>query len=617
MKLNDVAFKTAGIKQPDADELLRLTKGDSKTWSMYANGYTMGLNQTEREKTTARVKQYKPTNIVELSAFVAAIRPSFQSMLNTFLSRNKFSFGIPVLDSLLQTPEMGSSFLVYQEQIFTVLMKAGISAPDAYTVIKAISKKKQDVIHSFRERFMEGFVPYIMTDGRTNEKGAKDAAEATWKIIEDSAAYSFNACVSGDTVVVEAGTVKDLYGFGPKLALSMNEHGHIIYNPTVDVREAGVRPLYRMTLDNGMYIDCTANHKFPVGQIQKRLDEIHIGDPIWVRSGDDTHQVAVAEIRYLRDDMTYDVEMADPYHNFVANDGIVTCNSHAYCVALDSLYSAYAKAHYPYEFYVSALRVYGEKQDKKRLAKIKNEMLQAFNIKVAVPRFGQDNRDFFVDKEHGYISDALSSTKHIAKRSAEVLYELGKNHYDYFVELLRDIVLDGTVNTRQQEILIRLSYFSDFGPEGKLLTVWDEFHNGKARFSKSHVEKTQQQRMSVLRDIETMTEGEPMSPAEKLKFETEYLGSPVSTFPQNKGQFTVIDIDTKYSPKVDLYNVSTGTTGRMKMRKYLYEEEPIEKGDTIVLEHWDRRPAYQFTNGKAEKKRDEYELWIEAFSKVS
>lgn len=61
----------------------------------------------------------------------------------------------------------------------------------------------------------------------------------------------------------------------------------------------------------------------------------------------------VASIAFVRQEDVYDIEMADPTHNFVTGSGIVTSNSHAVCVALDSLYGAFAKAHYPYEYYTS------------------------------------------------------------------------------------------------------------------------------------------------------------------------------------------------------------------------------------------------------------------------
>ena len=68
-------FARVGLPAMDVDELLAKVKNDKSVWDLYAKGFTQGLNQCEQEKATQRVMRYKPRNVVELSAFVAAIRP--------------------------------------------------------------------------------------------------------------------------------------------------------------------------------------------------------------------------------------------------------------------------------------------------------------------------------------------------------------------------------------------------------------------------------------------------------------------------------------------------------------------------------------------------------------
>ncbi len=80
--------------------------------------------------------------------------------------------------------------------------------------------------------------------------------------------------------------------------------------------------------------------------------------------------------------------------------------SHAVCVALDSLYGAYLKAHYPLEYYTTLLSHYAEKGDKDRIAQAKDEMRKGFGIRIAPCRFRQDNRDFYIDRASNTISDA-------------------------------------------------------------------------------------------------------------------------------------------------------------------------------------------------------------------
>lgn len=110
------AFNAIGQPVMSVDELLEKVKDDQKVWQLYEYGFTLGLNQCEKEKTTERVKRYRPKNVVELAAFVAAVRPGFKSMLETFVTRTPFSYGIPSLDKLLQTKEIPSSFLMYDKQ---------------------------------------------------------------------------------------------------------------------------------------------------------------------------------------------------------------------------------------------------------------------------------------------------------------------------------------------------------------------------------------------------------------------------------------------------------------------------------------------------------------------
>ena len=194
VKINREAFVRAGREMPGVGELLRLAENDRETWRMYAEGLTMGLNQVEREKTREKVMQYKPRNITKLASFVAAVRPAFKSMLPVFLSRQRFAYGIPAFDRLVQTRDMTSSFILFQEQTMKTLQYAGFSAPESYAAIKAISKKHPEKVLPLKERFLDGFAA----------KADRASAEKVWQIIEDATSYGFNAshavCVALDSL---------------------------------------------------------------------------------------------------------------------------------------------------------------------------------------------------------------------------------------------------------------------------------------------------------------------------------------------------------------------------------------------------------------------------------
>lgn len=175
-------FEKIGIEPIVPNELINLS--DSKVWDIFKNGQTVCINQCEQEKTKEKVMRYKPKNIQELSAFVAAIRPSFQSMINIFLDRESFSYNIPEFDKLIQTKEIPDSFIIYQEQIMKVLNYAGFEITECYTIMKNIAKKKVGTIEPIMDKFKKGFKEKTNTDNEHIEK--------VWQIIENSVSYCFN-----------------------------------------------------------------------------------------------------------------------------------------------------------------------------------------------------------------------------------------------------------------------------------------------------------------------------------------------------------------------------------------------------------------------------------------
>jgi DNA polymerase III alpha subunit len=475
-------FHRAGKPQPDVRELLELTDGDSKTWSMYADGMTMGLNQVEKPKTREKVMQYKPKNITELASFVAAVRPGFKSMLPLFLERQRFTYGIPAFDRLIQTREMSSSFVLFQEQTMKTLQYAGFTAPESYAAIKAIAKKKAEKVLPLKERFLQGFSEKILSEN-PDPHIAEDMSSKVWQIIEDTTDYSFNS-------------------------------------------------------------------------------------------------------------------------------------SHAVCVALDSLYGAYAKAHYPLEYYTTLLQNYASKSDKDRIALVKEEMRKGFDIRVVPCKFRQDNRDFFIDRATNSIADALMSVKHITSRVADALYTMQDDEYAYFTDLLYEMDLNHAFNATSISVLIKMGYFSEFGSTGKLLNLFHKFRDGEHRFLKTYIAKTQQSRLNILRQLETGLDDFEIPLAEQVSFEVEHYGTVLSTF-QTKRQFAVLEVDARYSPKLRLVNLATGATGLMKVRKAEFNKDPVQAGDVITLNDWEKRPAYRFIDGKAIPMADTYELWILGYTRYS
>lgn len=187
-------YKEIGIQPMSVNELLSKIKNDKDTWDIYKNGYTMCVNQCEKQASTNKVMRYKPKNISELTQFIAGIRPSFKSMYKIFENREHFDYGIKAFDNLIQDQFCSSSFILYQEHLMKVLSFAGFPMSETYTIIKAISKKKKYVIEKAKEKFIPNFAKAIIETHETeNLDIANEMANKVWKIVEDSAQYGFNS----------------------------------------------------------------------------------------------------------------------------------------------------------------------------------------------------------------------------------------------------------------------------------------------------------------------------------------------------------------------------------------------------------------------------------------
>lgn len=349
-------FNSIGQEPPTINELLKMCTPDDPAWSIYQRGCCLGVNQVEKESTASRVGKFKPTNIAELTAFVAAIRPGFASLYKRFENREHFEFGIPSLDAIIQTKEYPESYLLYQENIMAVLNYAGIPLDECYTAIKNIAKKRTEKVLAYQTAFKDGFAKRLTTEGY-DEDTIQRVGNQIWTTIEDAASYSFNA-------------------------------------------------------------------------------------------------------------------------------------SHAYCVALDSLYCAWFKAHYPLKFYEQYIRLQESKGDKDKINLAKEEAEDYFNIYFAPLRYGQDNRVIHVDEENGTLINTLGSIKGYGATVGRILYECSQHNHKLFTDVLLWLDQRG-IKEAKYKPLILIDYFKQFGNQKELLriaSIWEVFKQGNlTNFKKSNI----------------------------------------------------------------------------------------------------------------------------------
>ena len=503
--LVDKIYRRIGIPHKTVEELKDFVKNDPKTWDIYKNGYTLGVNQCEQVSSAKKMMRFQAKNISELSAWIAAIRPAFKSMYSKFESRESFSYGIPAFDKLLQTEELPQSWILYQEQSMSVLSYAGFPMDECYGIIKAIAKKHPEKVRPLKDRFIEGFKKRIVTEEGIEETQAQEMSERVWQIINDSCGYGFNS-------------------------------------------------------------------------------------------------------------------------------------AHAYCMAIDSLSCAMLKANYPYEFYEVLLQFHSDRGEKDKVGALKAEMKKAFGIQEGPYRFGEDNRKFNAIPERGIIQPSLLSIKGLSQDLANDLYELSQTkRFDNFIDLLREFDHMKSMNSAKLDTLIKLNYFSQFAPIGKLLNIVELYNKFGTRktlkesdvlslptpvqevVAKYTVKSKTQYKITdndgMLRELAELVGERQITMMMRLSWEKEFLGYCASTDQSQQGSWLVLDIDTKYSPKLSIYAIWSGEQRIVKVSKRDFQSNPLTKGDTIRLTI-EQRPKAKLVDGQWIKDESVKEDWLKYYSVV-
>lgn len=294
-------------------------------------------------------------------------------------------------------------------------------------------------------------------------------------------------------------------------------------------------------------------------------------------------------------------------------------SSHAYSVALDSVYGAYLKAKYPLEYYAVVLNIY--EGNTAQTGKIMKE-LSHFNINVEQIKFGKSKGLYSADHGTNSIFKGIASIKSMNAKVADELFELSSrtNHTD-FLDLLVEITHTTIANKTHMETLIRLDFFSEFGHRDRLLAIYQAFKEGKGiKYDKGYIEKTRIKRLEALRELMNTIMEQPLSKVdlfETIAFEKDVLGYAITKMPEvSKNLSLVIDINKKYTPKVTLYQIATGNEFVVKVAKKKFytqneEDDLLYIGDVIQIIEVTEKPAWKMVDGNFEKDETRSEAHLE------
>ena len=111
--------------------------------------------------------------------------------------------------------------------------------------------------------------------------------------------------------------------------------------------------------------------------------------------------------------------------------------NHSVPYSMIGLFIGWLRYYHKIELLTSALNVYVDNNEK--MSNIK-EYIKSQGIEIKGIKFGKSKAQYFMDKDENAIYQGISSIKYCNDQIADELYELSKNHYDNFVDLLSDIV---------------------------------------------------------------------------------------------------------------------------------------------------------------------------------
>ena len=311
--------------------------------------------------------------------------------------------------------------------------------------------------------------------------------------------------------------------------------------------------------------------------------------------------------------------------------------SHSLSYAYDSLYGAYLKSHYPLEYYTIALNYYNG--DEERTTRLIGE-LQVFGISLRPIRFRYSSAKYNLNRDTREIYKGIESVRYMNRNVANEMYSLRKRSYGDFVSVLKDLDSETSLNARQLDILIRLDFFAEFGDINFLLKTAElyEKYGGNVQVKKEklvsdgiELDKIRpfagNETEKMFMKVDTFTFLQKMCEnshtiqrklCDKVKDQVEFLGYVDITGQQYSGFGAVLDVDTKYSPKVKMFSMKNGTTMECKIEKAVFRKNKIEKGDLIRIVKTESKPKSQKNeNGDWEPIPGTKEIWIKKYQKVT
>jgi DNA polymerase III subunit alpha len=205
LKMDFLGLRTLSTLQRAADlvkkhrgvelDLEKLPLEDPKVFAVFQRGETKGIFQFESAGMRDLLQKMKPDQVGDLIAANALYRPGPMVMIDDFIARKHgravYEYPHPIMQEILGETH---GIMAYQEQVMRIVNRlGGIPLERAYKLIKAISKKKAEVIEAEASAFLAGCMKH---------KLAEKLAKEIWDLILFFGGYGFNKSHSAGYALV-------------------------------------------------------------------------------------------------------------------------------------------------------------------------------------------------------------------------------------------------------------------------------------------------------------------------------------------------------------------------------------------------------------------------------
>jgi len=194
-------FDVLGIKQLDkfkdilrrieangkeVPDIYNLPLDDEKVYGYFSQGWNSDVFQFGSQGLTGYTKQLKPSNIDDLIACVALYRPGAMEhgFHEEYIKRKNGESNIEYIWGTEEILKDTYGLLVFQESVLKICSQLGnISPSDSSKVLKALGKKKVEVLKPFESQFLKGVV---------DNGGTEEVANELWGYMLSASLYLFN-----------------------------------------------------------------------------------------------------------------------------------------------------------------------------------------------------------------------------------------------------------------------------------------------------------------------------------------------------------------------------------------------------------------------------------------